>query len=130
MVAGAYAATPRVFATASSVTSICEVPAARMPLGTAAHTAPIHSACAFALVAAVSSWNEDVAAIGSGSATPGQSLSGRLARASEAASPSARRRSDGASEFVVTMPTACPTIARTVACVSSETAFWWIELCE
>ena len=130
MVAGAYAATPRVLATASSVTSICAVPAARMLLGTAAHTAPIEFAWASGVVAAVSSWNDDGAAMGSGSATPGHSSSGRLARARDAASVSARRRSEGSSEFIVTIPTALATIARTVAWVSSETAFWWIELCE
>jgi hypothetical protein len=119
-----------VFATASSDSSICAVPAPRMPLGIAAQTAPIHFAWTAAVVAAVSSWNADGAGIVSGSATPGHSSSGRLARASDAASSSARRRSEAASEFVVTIPTAFPTIARTVACVSSDTAFWWMELCE
>jgi len=55
---------------------------------------------------------------------------GPLVVGTDAASVSARPRSEGSSEFIVTIPTALATIARTVAWVSSETAFWWIELCE
>src|SRR5205814_9365795 len=123
MVAGAYAATPRVLATASSVTSICAVPAARMLLGTAAHTAPIEFAWASGVVAAVAAWNDDGAAMGSGAATPGHSSSGGLARARDAASVTALRRSEGSSELIVAIATALATIARTVPSGSSDTAF-------